>query len=65
MKSESLLFISSPHVLEGCNGVSPDPSLLQAEQAQLPQPFFVGEALQTISLLSEELFPINAIVTSI
>ncbi|KAK4823530.1 hypothetical protein QYF61_003039 [Mycteria americana] len=30
-------------ILEGCNKVSPEPSLLQAEQPQLSQPFFRGE----------------------
>jgi len=28
------------------NEVSPDPSLLQAKQAQFTQPFFIGEVLQ-------------------
>lgn len=42
-----LLFISSFQVQEGCNGVSPDPSLLQTEETQLPQPFFIGEVLTT------------------
>jgi len=40
------LFISSLQVLEGHNGVPPEPSLLQAKQAQFPQPFFIGEVLQ-------------------
>ncbi|KAK4814330.1 hypothetical protein QYF61_014844 [Mycteria americana] len=35
-----------PHLLEGCNKVSPEPSLLQAEQPQLSQPVLVGEVLQ-------------------
>jgi len=30
----------------GCNEISLEPSLLQAEQVQLPQPVFVGEVLQ-------------------
>ena len=42
----SLLLVSSFQVLEGCNKVSPEPSLLQTEQAQLSQPVFIGEALQ-------------------
>ncbi|KAK4826170.1 hypothetical protein QYF61_006032 [Mycteria americana] len=33
-------------VLEGCYKVSPEPSLLQAEQPQLSQPVFTGEVLQ-------------------
>jgi len=41
-----LLFTGSFRVLEGCKKVIPQPSLLQAEQAQLPQPVFVGEMLQ-------------------
>ena len=41
-----LLFGGSLEVLEGCNEVTPQPSLLQAQQAQLPQPVFVGEVLQ-------------------
>jgi len=45
-KSIFLLFISSPQVLEGHNGVSPEPSLLQDKQAQLPQSFFIREVLQ-------------------
>lgn len=32
--------------MEGCNEVSLQPSLLQAEQAQFPQPLFLGELLQ-------------------
>ncbi|KAK4816270.1 hypothetical protein QYF61_014342 [Mycteria americana] len=33
-------------VLEGCYKVSPEPSLLQAEQPQLSQPVLIGEVLQ-------------------
>ncbi|XP_075282414.1 zinc transporter ZIP13 isoform X2 [Opisthocomus hoazin] len=33
-------------VLEGCSKVTPEPSLLQAEQPQLPQPVLIGEVLQ-------------------
>jgi len=36
----------SLQVLEGCNEVSLELFLLQAKQAQLPQPFFIGEMLQ-------------------
>ena len=32
--------------MEGCKEVVPEPSLLQAKQAQLPQPFFIGEVFQ-------------------
>ena len=39
-----LLFIGFLWVLEGCNEVTPQPSLLQAEQAQLPQPVLVGDS---------------------
>ena len=38
------MFISSLEVLEGCNKVS---SFLQAKQAQLPQPYFIAEELQS------------------
>jgi len=43
--------ISSLEVLEGRNEVFPEPSFLQAEQAHLLQPVFIGEVLQ----LSEHL----------
>ncbi|KAK4826482.1 hypothetical protein QYF61_009478 [Mycteria americana] len=33
-------------ILKGCYKVSPEPSLLQAEQPPLSQPFFIGEVLQ-------------------
>ncbi|KAK4831900.1 hypothetical protein QYF61_020047 [Mycteria americana] len=36
----------SLEVLEGCYKVSPEPSLLQAEQPQLSQPVFIGKVLQ-------------------
>ena len=38
-----VLLVNIFQVLEGCNEVSLEPSLLQAEQAQLPQPFFSKE----------------------
>ena len=41
-----LLIIGSLQVLKGCNEVTLQPSFLQAEQSQLPQPVFVGEVLQ-------------------
>ena len=48
----SLLFICSLQVLEGHSDVSPEPSLLQAKQAQFPQPFLTGEVLQSSDHLS-------------
>jgi len=37
-------FLAGPlQVLEGCNKVSPEPSLLQAEQPQVSQSFLTGE----------------------
>ena len=39
-------------VLEGCNEISPGPSLFQAKQAQFPQPFLMGEVLQPSEHLS-------------
>jgi len=38
-----------PSSTEGCAEVSLEHSLLQAEQAQLPQPFFTAEVLQLSS----------------
>ena len=38
--------MSSLQILEGHHEVSPEPSLLHTKQAQLPQPFFLGEVLQ-------------------
>ena len=40
------MIISSLHVLEGCNEVFLEPSLLQIEQAQLPLPVSEGEVFQ-------------------
>ena len=42
----SFLPISSLQVLEGHSEVSSEPSLLQDEELQLPQSFFIGEVLQ-------------------
>ena len=42
-KSLSIFLRSHLYVLNGCKKVSPDPSLLQAEQLQISQPFFIGE----------------------
>jgi len=36
----------SLQVLEACNEVCPEPSLLQAKKAQIPQPFLIGQMLQ-------------------
>ena len=47
-----LLFICSLQVLKGHNEVSPVSSLFQAKQAQLPQPFLLGEVLQPSDHLS-------------
>ena len=47
------MFICSLQILEGHNEVSPEPSLLQAKQAQLfPQPFLIAEVLQPSDHLS-------------
>ena len=46
IKSAAFLLVSSLQVLEGHDDISSEPSLLQAEQAQVPQPFFTGEVLQ-------------------
>jgi len=43
VKSLSSLLVGPLQVLEGCNKASLQPSLLQAEQPQLPQPFLTGE----------------------
>jgi len=51
-QSFSLLFTCSLQVLECHNEVSLEPSLLQAKQAQFPQPFFIGDALQPSDHLS-------------
>lgn len=45
-KSVSLLFVISPQVLKSHNEVCPQPYLLQNEQANLPQTFFITEVLQ-------------------
>ena len=48
-----LLFICSHQVSEDCNEVSPEPSLLKAKQAQVSQPFFIGE-VQIITLCKKQ-----------
>ncbi|KAK4816292.1 LOW QUALITY PROTEIN: hypothetical protein QYF61_014590 [Mycteria americana] len=45
-KSVPIFPIGPLYVLEGCYKVSPQPSLLQAEQPQLSQPVLTGEVLQ-------------------
>jgi len=40
------MFISSPQVLKGCTEVYLNPFFLQAKQAQVSQPCFIGEVLQ-------------------
>jgi len=52
--------------MEGHSEVSPEPSLLQADQAQFPQPFAIGEVLQPSDHLSgppldllQELLPMS------
>ncbi|KAK4808149.1 hypothetical protein QYF61_000129 [Mycteria americana] len=45
-KSLSSFPVGPLQVLEGCYKVSPEPSLLQAEQPQLSQPVFIGEVFQ-------------------
>jgi len=40
------MFASSLQVQEGCIEVSPEPSLLQIKQAQLPKPVSIGGVLQ-------------------
>ena len=42
----ALLLISSIQVLEDHSEVSPKPSLLHDEQAQLPSPFLMGNMIQ-------------------
>lgn len=60
IKCASLLFMSFLTILECCSEVSLEPSLLQIEQAQLPQPFFVAEVVQPSDhLLDHHLDPIQ------
>jgi len=46
VKSPSPAFLSAPPGTGSCSKVTLEPSLLQAEQPQLPQPVLVGEVLQ-------------------
>jgi len=46
VKSPSPSFLSAPSGTGSCSKVPSQPSLLQAEQPQLPQPGLVGEVLQ-------------------
>jgi len=41
-----MLPVGPLQVLEGCYKITPEPSLLQTEQPQLPQPVLIGEVLQ-------------------
>jgi len=43
-----LLLVGSLQSPEGHNEISPEPSLFQAKQAQLPQPSFIREVLQPL-----------------
>ena len=53
------LFTRSLQALEGHNEVSPEPSLLQAKQAQFPQPFLIGELPGYTTLLPPSMhFPL-------
>jgi len=46
VKSPSPSFLQTPSGTGSCSEVTPEPSLLQSEQPQLPQPVLVGEVLQ-------------------
>ena len=46
VNSPSPAFLQATQILAGCSKVIPEPSLLQAEQPQLPQPVLTGEVLQ-------------------
>jgi len=46
VKSPSPSFLSAPSGTGSCSKVTLEPSLLQAEQPQLPQPVLVGEVVQ-------------------
>jgi len=46
VKSPSPSFLWAPPGTGSCSKVTPEPSVLQAEQPQLPQPVFVAEVLQ-------------------
>jgi len=45
-KSFSMFSVSSLYIWKGSNKVSPEPSLLRAEEPQLSQSFFIGEVFQ-------------------
>jgi len=49
-KSLSSVLAGPPQVLYGCYKISSEPSLLQAEQPQLFQPFLIGEIFQPSDL---------------
>ena len=47
LKKPLPVFLTSPlQVLKGCNKVSLEPSVLQAEQPQIPQPVLIGKVFQ-------------------
>ena len=48
--------------MEGCHKVSPEPSLLQAEQPQPSQPVFIGEVLQPSDHLGSNLIKLGALL---
>ncbi|PKU38985.1 hypothetical protein llap_10711 [Limosa lapponica baueri] len=50
-KSLALFYVPSLQVFISIEKISPEPSLFQAEQSQLSQPFLVGEILQTLQHL--------------
>jgi len=54
--SLSILPAGPLQVLEGCFKVSPQPSLLQAEQPQLSQPFLIGEVFQEAEMICNKNF---------
>ena len=51
VKSPSPSFLSAPSGTDSCSKVTSEPSLLQAELPQLPQPVLVGEVLQPLDHL--------------
>ena len=64
MKSPSPSFLQVPSGTGSCSKVSLEPSLLQAEQPQLPQPVLVAEVLQPSDHLCGLLWPCSNISMS-
>jgi len=61
MKKVVLHLFCKPSLLEDHNEVSTEPSLHQAKQAQLPQPFFTLEVLQPFDCPHGQLLdPLNS-----